>query len=355
VTIKETGYILGLAYFGNHEASAALLKNGKLIAMAEEATFTSIRSDRTFPMQAIAHCLAEANITIHHIDQVGFFWQPWRGVITRISYALKGLPHSLSRGAKNTGVLFDLLRAERVFRRKTGYRGSFEYLEHPLCHAASTFFTSGFERAAILSVDGTGEVDSCWLGAFDGKELIKYRSTRWPHSLGHFYATATDYLGFTRFADERLVMELSTQGSPILLKAFRNIMTVTDKGEFRLDLNYTRYQYFHERWYSDLWVRNFGPARKPDEPIQEHHKNIAASIQTRLEEILLELATYAIKKSGFTSLCIAGGVAQNSLAIEALKQSGITEHIHVPSLPGDAGTALGAAYLIYHRTLTQER
>jgi carbamoyltransferase len=341
-------YILGLSYHGNHESAAALLKDGELIAAAEEERFSRVKYDRSFPTRAIAFCLKEAGITADDLEHVGFFWQPWRGIGRRIGYALAGLPYSLSRGSRNAGVLFDLLSAQRIFRSATGYRGAFHFIEHHLTHAASVFYSSGFDEAAILTLDGTGEEASCWIGDGNGTTLTRFQHTLWPHSLGHLYATATQYLGFKKFADEYKVMGLAAYGAPRYLDMFRNIITVSPEGTFAIDLHYVDYQYFKERWYSDLWLRTFGPARSPGEELEERHKDIAASLQARLEEVVTELAAYALRRSGKKRLCLSGGVALNAVAVGALAESGVADAVYTNPVSGDAGCALGAAYFMHH-------
>ena len=353
---KRHQYILGLTYFGQHDSCAALIKNGQLIAASEEERFSRIKYDRSFPSQSIKFCLNQAGITINKIDQVGFFWQPWRGVGTRIFKAFRGLPESWNRGGKNAGILFDLLLAEKIFRQKTGYKGPFHFLDHHLTHAASTFFSSDFEKSAILSIDGTGETTTCWLGQADNKKFTNYKTTKWPDSLGHFYSMVTQYLGFEVFGGEYKTMGLSSYGKPEYLDEFRKIIRTDDSGGFKIDLDYTDYQYFKKRWYSYKWIRKFGPSRLPEENLAERHQNIASSLQARLEEVILELASYTLNLSGLEYLCLTGGVALNSLAVGKLAQRHIAKQIYTNPVSGDSGCALGSAYYINHIMLgKQER
>jgi carbamoyltransferase len=244
-------------------------------------------------------------------------------------------------------VLFDLLTAEHTFRKNTGFRGTFHFVDHTLAHAAHAFYDSGFQEAAILTLDGTGETKTCWIGESNGDKFIEHRSVLWPHSLGHVYAAITEYLGYESFKEEGLVMQLSQEGVPEHLEKFRKI--IQDKDElFEIDLSYFGYPYSQPQRFSSRLAKEFGPARLPTEAVNERHKNIAASLQARLEEIVLKLARYAVRTSGKSALCLAGGVMHNSLAVEKLRQSGIAENIHVPSHPGDIGTALGAALLLHH-------
>ncbi len=348
--MKKPVYILGVTYFGNHESAAALLRDGVLVAAAEEERFTRVKFDRSFPTHSIEFCLDQAGISIENINHVGFFWKPWRGIGKRIAYAIRGLPGSLSRGSRGGRILFDLLSAERVLRRETGYSGPFHHIEHHLTHAASVFFSSPHEKAAVLSIDGTGETATCWIGTGNGNSLTPHRTTAWPHSLGHVYATVTQYLGFRAFEDEYKVMGLAAYGTPDYLHEFRKIIVVED-GALNIDLRYLSYQYFAEHWYSDRWVKTFGPPRSPNHPIDQRHKSIAASIQARLEEVLIELASYAVRTSGHDTLCLSGGVALNAVAVGALARSGICSHVYTNPVSGDSGTSLGAALHIHHAIL----
>jgi carbamoyltransferase len=311
-------YILGLCYGGQHESSVALLCDGRVVATWEN-------SDRAFPLTGIELCLNTAGISIHEIDRAAFFWQPWRGVGLRIGYALRGLPASFGRGTKNAGVLFTLLTAERTFKKATGYRGPFHFVDHTLAHAAHTFYTSGFEKAAIIVADGTGETKTCWVGESDGKKFTEHASAKWPHSLGHVYAAVTEYLGFESFKDENEVMLLAARGTPHYLSAFREIIKSTSDGLFRVDLRYFDYPFSRTPRYSRRLTELFAGAKRED---------IAASLQARLEEMLIDLARLAVQKSGESNLCLAGGVMYNSLAIEKLRASGVAKNIYVPTHPG---------------------
>lgn len=337
--------ILGLSYFGNHESAAALLTDGKLIAAAEEERFTRKKYDRSFPSQSISFCLKQGGINIKEVNHVGFFWQPWRGFGKKLIYALKGLPYSFFRGAKNAGILYDLISAEKIFRNQTGYTGNFHFIEHHLAHASSVFFSSGLQKSAILSVDGSGESITCWMGRGEANRLTNLKTVKWPHSLGHLYSTLTQYLGFKVFEDEYKVMGLSSYGAPEYLDEFRKIIKIRNDKTYEIDLSYTDYQLFKKRWYSEKWIRKFGSPRQQNEPINKRHQNIAASLQVRLEEVLKDLAAYLIDATGSDSLCLSGGVALNSLAVGKLSEMKIAK-IYTNPVSGDAGCALGAAYFI---------
>lgn len=342
---KKDILILGISCFGNHDSSAVLMKNGVIIAGMEEERFTRVKFDRSFPENSINFCLKEANISIQDINYVTFFWKPWKGIFRRILYFIKGGFGNLSRNKKNSKIFFDMLFFKRTFRKKTGYKGKIFFLEHHITHASSAFFCSGLRNSAIISIDGTGEEDTCWIGEIKNNKIKKYASTKWPHSLGHVYSTLTQYLGFKIFSDEYKVMGLSSYGTPEFLELFRKIIKVNN-GNFSIDLSYFRYQYNENIWYSKKWIEAFGPARIQNEEISQKYKNIASSLQKRLEEVIFELGHYATNKSESKNLCLTGGVALNSLSIGKLAESQIAEKIYTNFASGDAGCSIGGVYFI---------
>lgn len=343
-----TQYILGLVYAGQHDASAALLKDGRLVAYAEEERFSRLKFDRSFPTRAIGHCLDTAGISVHDVAAVGYFIQPWRGIAKRMCYALAGLPDSLRRGSHNSRILAGLLSAERVFRKETGYAGPFHQLDHHLTHAAAAFFSSPFEQSAILSVDGTGETETCFLGSARDCTITRHAAVAWPHSLGHMYAAATEFLGFKSFSDEYKVMGLAPYGKPAYLDVFRDMIRPAADGLFTVDLSFAGYPYNRWEYYSAKWLSVFGPPRKPEDPILDRHRDIAASLQARTEEVMFDLCNRLKELTGEKYLCLTGGVALNSVAVGKLIRSGLFSDIYTTPVSADAGCAMGAALYIHH-------
>ncbi len=322
------------------------MRHGRVVAAVEEERFTRNKFDRSFPSQSIDFCLKFAGITIDDIGHVGFFWQPWKGLGRRFAYAVRGLSASWGKVSKNLGVLQDLFLAEKVFRKQTGYKGKFYFLDHHLTHLASSYFSSGLNKSALISVDGTGEKTTCWMGMVEESSFKNFKKISWPHSLGHIYATTTQYLGFNMFADEYKVMGLSAYGTDRYLDIFREIIQLKPDGSFEIDLRYVDYQYFKKRWYSDRWLKTFGPHRLPGQEITIRHKDIAASLQKRLEEVLISLTAYVMGRAGKIPLCVSGGVMLNSKAVGRISESGLCEKVVTNPVLGDAGCALGAAYYI---------
>lgn len=347
-------YILGLTCLGGHDSCAALLKNGEIIAAAEEERFTRVKFDRSFPKNSISWCLKSAGISIDQISHAGFFWLPWSGILKRGFHMLRGFPNSFQKTSGKGSIFRDLILVEKTLRQETGFMGRFHYLNHHLTHAAGVFYSSGFDKAAIVSVDGTGEKITCWIGEGDGTSLKEYKTIKWPHSIGLLYTVATQYLGFKVFSDEYKVMGLSAYGKPAYIDEFRKILTNTKDGDFKLDPRYFDYIYYKEPMYSKKWVETFGPARGEMDAMEQRHMDIASSLQKRLEEVLKDICIYAINKRGSGPLCLTGGVALNSLAVGKIAELG-TFDIYTSPVSDDSGCALGAAYYIYHNILGHPR
>lgn len=348
--MKRGVYVLGLTFFGLHDSCAVLLKDGKVIAASEEERFSRIKFDRSFPKQSIKWCLKKANISIKDVSYAGYFWQPWKGIYNRLYYYSQSFPVFL-KDTKRSSALLDQFKAKYVFEKETGFTGKFYFLNHHITHAASAFYASGFEKSAILSIDGTGEQVSCWLGYGENGKIIQHKTIKWPHSIGQLYRTTTQYLGFNIFSDEYKVMGLAPYGKTKYLDKFKKIAKLKPQGNFEIDLSYIQYHHGKEIMFSDKWIKMFGPARKKGEHIEERHKHIAASLQARTEQSIEHLAKYLVQTSGYDSLCLAGGVALNSVAIGRLSRAGLVRRIYTSPVSGDAGCAFGAAYYIYHHIL----
>ncbi len=351
---KQDVYILGLVGLGGHDSCAALLRNGEIIAAAEEERFTRVKFDSVFPKNAISWCLKSAGISIDQVSHAGFFWQPWSGVLKRGLYMMRGFPNSFQKTSEKRNTFWDLIHVEKILREQTGFKGRFYCINHHLTHAACVFFASGFEKSAIVSVDGTGEKITCWMGEGDNISLKEYKSIRWPHSIGLLYSTATQYLGFKTFSDEYKVMGLSAYGNPTHIEEFRKILKNTRNGDFELDLGYFGYVYYKEPMYARKWVEKFGPSRGEKDQVEKRHMDIASSLQTRTEEVLKDLCLYVLNKRGSGPLCLSGGVALNSLAVGKIAELGIGD-VYTTPVSGDPGCALGAAYYIYHVILGYPR
>jgi carbamoyltransferase len=364
--------ILGInAYHGN--ASAAVVCDGRLVAAVEEERFNRVKYAAGFPAQAIRYCLKEAGLKLEEIDHVAVPRNPYARLGTKLFYALR-MP-SFARGrakvlAKFTGVR-EALAAAFDTDPKT-IAAEFHRIEHHQAHLASAFFVSPFERAALLSADGLGDFASTMWGSGSGSRMDIADAIAFPHSLGLYYTAVTQYLGFLKFGDEYKVMGLAAYGEPERLEAFRDIVRFDANGSsngFRLGLDY----FVHHRtgpemsWaeadktptlgklFSAEMSQRLGAARASEEPLEQRHRNLAASLQARLEEVYLGMLGKLAKATGLKSICLAGGVAFNCVANGKIFENTPFEQVYVQPAAGDAGLAVGAAYYVWHQKLGKPR
>ncbi len=360
--------ILGInAYHAN--ASAALVCDGQLVAAAEEERFNRVKNAAGFPAAAIRYCLKAAGITLADIDHIAVPRNPWARLHTKLLYAVR-MPHFARERARTWGAFAHIREnlAESLETDPTRIRARFHRVEHHRAHLASAFFVSPFDRAAVLSADGLGDFASTmWATGQDGRMRI-HGGIAFPHSLGIFYTALTQYLGFWNFGDEYKVMGLAAHGEPAYLEEFRRIV-LADGASFRLGLQY----FLHHRqgvemsWkdaaktptlgrlFSDYLESRLGAARHPEVPLEQRHKDIAASLQARLEEVLFQKLAALASQAGSKALCLAGGVAFNCAANGRILGQVPFERIFVQPAAGDAGLALGAAFYVWHEVLGRPR
>src|SRR5712671_3467772 len=364
--------ILGInAYHGN--ASAAVVCDGRLVAAVEEERFNRVKYAAGFPAAAIRYCLKEAGLKLEEIDHVAVPRNPLARLGTKLFYALR-MP-SFVRGrakvlVKFTGVPEALAAAFDSDPNKI--KAQFHRIEHHQAHLASAFFVSPFERAALLSADGLGDFASTMWGNGSGNRMKIADAIAFPHSLGLFYTAVTQYLGFQKFGDEYKVMGLAAYGEPEKLEDFRDIVRFDANGNgngFRLGLEY----FVHHRtgpemsWaeadktptlgklFSERMSQKLGAARLAEEPLEKRHRNLAASLQARLEEVYLGMLQKLAKATGLKSICLAGGVAFNCVANGKIFDATPFEQVYVQPAAGDAGLAVGAAYFVWHQKLGKPR
>jgi carbamoyltransferase len=364
--------ILGInAYHGN--ASAAIVCDGKLVAAVEEERFNRVKYAAGFPSQAIRYCLQEANLKLDEIDHVAVPRNPYARLGTKLFYALRMPAFARTRLkvlAKFTGIREALAQAFDTNPAKI--TAEFHRIEHHQAHLASAFFVSPFERAALLSADGLGDFASTMWGAGAGNRMDIHGAIAFPHSLGMYYTAVTQYLGFPKFGDEYKVMGLAAYGQPEHLDVFRDIVRFNANGSangFRLGLDY----FTHQRSGPEMsWAeadktpvlgplfapemsRRLGPARAPEQPLESRHKNLAASLQARLEEVYLGMLKKLAQRTGLKSVCLAGGVAFNCVANGRIFDTTPFEQVYVQPAAGDAGLAIGAAFHVWHQKLGKPR
>jgi len=341
-----------------HDASAALVINGMVVAAAEEERFTRIKHERGFPVNAMRFCLAYAGIKIYDVDIVCASWKPW-SLSVRAALALKSILKSpdifkakTSRGiGQMQNEWAELFRLRGLVERYFG-KGKYkiEYVDHHLAHAASAFLCSPFERAAILTVDGAGEANTTvlWTGAGTGIEKIQ--AVKLPHSLGQFYSAVTAFLGFKAQSDEYKVMGLASYGEPIYADYLsKNVIRLLPDGLFRIDPYFIDYHLARNGSFRPSTTDIFGESRRREEDIAKRHADIAASAQKVVEEAVFHLVNYLHEKTKLDTLCLAGGVAFNCVANGKLFRKTPFKNIFIQPAAGDAGSALGAALLLEHK------
>ncbi|MHC4975441.1 MAG: carbamoyltransferase family protein [Planctomycetota bacterium] len=350
--------ILGISAF-YHDSAAALVIDGEVVAAAQEERFTRIKHDHGFPTRAVAYCLEEAGLTPGDLDHVGFYDKPLlkfeRLLETYLSYAPSGFA-SFSRAIPQW--MGEKLRLPRIIRRELGggYRRGIVFAEHHESHAASAFFPSPFEEAAILTLDGVGEWTTTSIGVGRGNEIELRREIRFPHSLGLLYSAFTYFTGFKVNSGEYKLMGLAPYGEPTYYNTImEHLIDLKEDGSFRLDLSYFNYCQgltMTGRKFDSLFG---GPRRDPESRLTQREMDMAASIQKVTEEVMLRSARHAHEITGQSSLCLAGGVALNCVGNGRLLRESPFERIWIQPAAGDAGGALGVAQLIWYQLLGQAR
>jgi carbamoyltransferase len=364
--------VLGInAYHGN--SSAAIVCDGQLVAAVEEERFNRVKYAAGFPAQSIRYCLNEAGLKPEEIDHVAVPRNPYARLATKLFYAVRMPSFARDRAkviAKFTGIREALAQA---FDIDPGtLTAKFHRIEHHQAHLASAFFVSPFDRAALLSADGLGDFASTMWGTGAGNQMKIAGAISFPHSLGLYYTAVTQYLGFPKFGDEYKVMGLAAYGQPENLDVFRDIVRFDSKaGEngFRLGLDY----FIHHRsgpdmsWadagktptqgqlFSDGLSLKLGPARAPEAPLEQRHRNLASSLQTRLEEVYLGMQKKLAECTGLRAVCLAGGVAFNCVANGKIFDSTRFEQVYVHPAAGDGGLSVGAAFYVWHQKLRKPR
>jgi carbamoyltransferase len=341
-----------------HDASAVLVRDGKIVAAAEEERFVRKKHVSGFPVRAIRYCLEEAGAALQDVDYVGVSWKYWV-LRSRIQQALKTLPASLTTFKAKTQRGLGQMKHEwhelfimRKLLDEAFGKGRYQlrYLDHHLCHAASAFYVSPFDRAAILTVDGAGEEATTVYALGEGTSIKTLQQIYLPHSLGQFYAAMTGFLGFKMQSDEYKVMGLASYGEPDLVSFFHeNIVSLLDDGDFRINTRLLDYHLARQGIFSPGLAKALGSPRRPDEPVTERHETVAASTQKALENAVFHLAEHLYRNTGIDRLCIAGGVGFNCVANGKLLKNSPFRSIFIQPASGDAGTAMGAALYLYHQ------
>ena len=343
-------YVLGISCY-YHDSAAALLKDGKVVAAVEEERFSRIKFDDDFPKNAIGWCLNQEGITAEQIDCVAFYDKPIlkfeRLLDNYLAVAPKGLYSFLDVIPK--WIHKRLWIKSQISKTLKNFKGKIIFPEHHLSHAAHAFFTSPFNEAAILTVDGVGEWSTTTFGSAYDTKIVLTNDIRWPHSVGLFYSAFTYFLGFKVNEGEYKLMGLSSYGKPKYYdKIMDELIDVKTDGSIHLNMKYFSFTYdkvMTNKNFSDL----FGiPPRNHDSKTEQIHYDIGASAQLVLEEILLKMVNHVYEKTKTNNLCLGGGVALNGVANYRILKEGPFENIHIPPSPGDAGSVIGAAQFSYY-------
>ena len=350
--------ILGISAF-YHDSAAALVVDGEIVAAAQEERFTRKKHDYGFPKNAVDYCLQESGLPPEELDYVGFYDKPVtkfeRLLKTYLAFAPAG--YQSFRQAMPLWLKQKLHLPKEMSRGLDGrYKGRFVFTDHHESHAASAFFPSPFEEAAILTIDGVGEWSTTCVGVGRGNRIELTDEIRFPHSLGLLYSALTYYTGFRVNSGEYKVMGLAPYGEPkykdTLLK---NVMDLKEDGSFRMDMSYFNYCQgltMTSKKFHDLFG---GPPREPESQVTQREMDLAASVQAVTEEVMLRMSRYVHAKTGIENLVLAGGVALNCVGNGRVLREGPFENIWIQPAAGDAGGALGTAQFIWHQLLEQPR
>ena len=350
--------ILGISAF-YHDSAAALVRDGEIIAAAQEERFTRIKHDNQFPTNAVEYCLEAGQITAEDIDYVVFYEKPLRKferlLETYIGYAPRGFKQFFMGMPIWLRQKLHLPREmDRALRNK--YKGRYVFIEHHESHAASAFFPSPFDEAAILTMDGVGEWDTASFGVGEGNKIELTNVLHFPHSLGLLYSAFTYFTGFKVNSGEYKLMGLAPYGDPKYSELIlEKLIDLKEDGSFRLNMSY--FPYCHKTVMTDSKFEKLfgGPVRKPESPLTQREMDIAASIQSVTEEIMLRAARHVHHQTGMKNLVLAGGVALNCVGNGRILYEGPFENIWIQPAAGDAGGALGAALFVWYQLLNNER
>ena len=407
-------YILGInAYHG--DAAAALIKDGRIVAAVEEERFNRIKHSAGFPVKSIEYCLSAAGIGIDDVDHVAISRDPSAHLHKKVLVAaqraakqmvgsqyhlrervgptgkpavehapenadrMSALPASNGNGSGVLHQVADRLRnaarvrdlgvelANALNVSPSDIRAKSHNIEHHRAHLASSFFVSPFDRAALLSLDGFGDFISTMWGLGEGDSIKVLGQVEYPHSLGIVYTATTQFLGFPRYGDEGKVMGLAPCGRPRFIEAFRDIVRTEKDGQFRLNLDYFRHaaEGVDMTWnegspvigkiYSDEYARAFGTPRRPHDELTDRDRDLAASLQLRLEEVAFHILNHLYRETGLSKLGLAGGVAYNSVMNGKILLNTPFRRVFIQPAAGDSGTALGVCYQIWNQLLRQSR
>ena len=352
--------ILGLSFF-YHDSSAALIQDGVLVAAAEEERFSRTKHDSGWPQLAIDFCLKTGGLTIDDVDYVVFYEKPFVKLERMLLSAMATFPRSSAVFRESMQRwISDKLWIKSMMQKELGIpKSKLLFCDHHMSHAASAFFTSPFEESAILTIDGAGEWSTATMGVGRDNKIEIAKELRFPHSLGLLYSSFTAYCGFEVNEGEYKLMGMHPYGKPTMCDKIYELIEVADDGSLWHDMRYFAYHYSRNSTLTKAFEDHFGrPARDPkksDKSLDPFYCDMAASIQRVTEEIVLKMANHLHETTGMKNLCLAGGVALNSVSNYKLLREGPFDDLYIHPAPGDDGGCVGAAYWAYNHLLDQPR
>jgi len=363
-------YILGINAW-HADSSAAIFKDGVMIAATEEERFRRVKHWAGFPSMAIQFCLDEAGISLHEVDHIAIgrdvkakYWKKWLYLLSHPS-DIAGVLQRRQNARKITTLEEEFLKLDNQISAEI-IKSKIHHVEHHRAHLASAFFASPYEESALLSIDGSGDFSTTMIGVGKNNQIQVFDSVDFPHSAGLFYTAFTQWLGFPHYGDEYKVMGLAPYGEAKYAEKVKDVLIFKSNGLFELNLKYFRndllgiMHYDHnipavDTLFSEFFTDVFGPARKREEPLTQYHKDIATSVQRVTEELIFHILTSLHEKTGLSRVCIAGGVAQNSVANGKITRNTPFTEVYIPSAGHDAGISMGAALYVFNHVLLQKR
>tara|TARA_B110000003_G_scaffold78229_1_gene79744 strand:+ start:2932 stop:4638 length:1707 start_codon:yes stop_codon:yes gene_type:complete len=356
--------ILGINAY-HADSSASLLINGKIICATEEERFTRIKHWAGLPLQSIEFCLEYAKISIDQVDSICIGRDPKSKILNKILYSIKNFTSAKEMLIQRLSNRTDLNDFNQIIKNHFGYCPKVHFIEHHRAHLASAFFSSPFNKSTIVSIDGSGDFSTVMIAKGENSKIEVLDSQDFPVSLGILYTAFTQFLGFPYYGDEYKVMGLSPYGNPVYLKELRSIVWSGNKSIIDWDkrffnlkngaISYENNQPVAPEIFSSHFEKLFGKKREKSEPINQRHKDIACSLQRRTEEIIFEILEKAFSLGDSKNICIAGGVAQNSVANGKIITSTSFEKMYIPSAGHDAGISMGAAQYHYFHNMKNKR
>jgi carbamoyltransferase len=365
-------YILGINAY-HADSSAAIFKDGKMIAATEEERFRRLKHWAGFPSMAVEFCLREAGIPLSQLDHIAIGRDPYAKLGRKLLFLAKNpgggwqAVRDRMQNAKKVASLEQEFKALDPAIDEKILKSRIHQVEHHRSHLASAFFASPFEEAALVSIDGSGDFTTTMIATGKGNKISILDSVDFPHSAGLFYTAFTQLMGFPHYGDEYKVMGLAPYGKPLYVEQLRDVLIFRPNGLFTLNLKYFRsaksgiisYGEDHSPrvapLFSDIMVKHFGAPRGKDEPLTQYHKDLAASVQRITEELIFHILRHLHQKTGLENICLAGGVAQNSVANGKLTRNTPFKKVYIPSAGHDAGISMGAALYVYNQVLDQPR